>query len=86
MKQCFDCRRMLSLDEYTENKRIYALKTDLGRNRVCKLCNFKRAVQDLKIVRLNEHAQAYRIKGINDRAKQHVDVPYKIGVVTLQII
>ena len=53
MKQCFDCRRMLPLDEYTENKRIYALKTDLGRNRVCKLCNFKRAVQDLKIVRLN---------------------------------
>lgn len=53
MKQCFDCRRMLSLDEYTENKRIYALKTDLGRNRVCKLCNFKRAVKDLKIVRLN---------------------------------
>lgn len=53
MKQCFDCRRMLSLDEYTENKRIYALKTDLGRNRVCKLCNFKRAITDLKIVRLN---------------------------------
>jgi len=53
MKKCFDCRRMLPLDEYTENKRIYALKTDLGRNRVCKLCNFKRAVQELKIVRLN---------------------------------
>ena len=48
---------MLSLDEYTENKRIYALKTDLGRNRVCKLCNFKRAVQDLKIVRLNEEGK-----------------------------
>jgi len=54
MKECFTCRRMLLLDEYTENKRIYALKTDLGRNRVCKLCNFKRAVQELKIVRLNE--------------------------------
>jgi formamidopyrimidine-DNA glycosylase len=48
---------MLSLDQYTENKRIYALKTDLGRNRVCKLCNFKRAVQDLKIVRLNEEGK-----------------------------
>lgn len=57
MKQCFDCQRMLQLDEYTENKRIYALKTDLGRNRVCKLCNFKRAVQDLKIVRLNEEGK-----------------------------
>lgn len=54
MKECFTCRRMLPLDEYTENKRIYALKTDLGRNRVCKLCNFKRALKDLKIVRLNE--------------------------------
>jgi hypothetical protein len=57
MKKCFDCQRMLSLDQYTENKRIYALKTDLGRNRVCKLCNFKRAVQDLKIVRLNEEGK-----------------------------
>ena len=57
MKQCFDCRRMLPLNEYTENKRIYALKTDLGRNRVCKLCNFKRAVQELKIVRLNEEGK-----------------------------
>ena len=62
MKQCFDCRRMLPLDEYTENKRIYALKTDLGRNRVCKLCNFKRAVQDLKIVRLNAEGKFYIIE------------------------
>lgn len=57
MKKCFDCQRMLQLDEYTENKRIYALKTDLGRNRVCKLCNFKRAIKELKIVRLNEEGK-----------------------------
>lgn len=62
MKQCFDCRRMLALDQYTENKRIYALKTDLGRNRVCKLCNFKRAVQDLKIVRLNAEGKFHIIE------------------------
>lgn len=61
MKKCFDCQRMLALDEYTENKRIYALKTDLGRNRVCKLCSFKRAVQDLKIVRLNAEGKFHVI-------------------------
>jgi hypothetical protein len=52
---------MLELNEYTENTRIYALKTDLGRNRVCKLCNFKRAVQDLKIVRLNAEGKFHVI-------------------------
>ena len=52
---------MLPLNEYTENKRIYTLKTDLGRNRVCKLCNFKRAVQDLKIVRLNAEGKFHVI-------------------------
>ncbi len=62
MKKCFDCQRMLELDEYTENKRIYALKTDLGRNRVCKLCSFKRAVQELKIVRLNEEGKFHIIE------------------------
>jgi hypothetical protein len=53
MKECFKCKRMLSLDNFTENKRHYTLKTDLGRNRVCKICNFESAVKKKSIVQYN---------------------------------
>jgi hypothetical protein len=42
---------MLSLDEYTDNKRIYTLKTDMGKNRVCKICNFDSAVKKKSLVK-----------------------------------
>jgi len=29
------------------------LKTDLGRNRVCKICNFERAVKNISLVQYN---------------------------------
>jgi hypothetical protein len=53
MKQCFECRRMLSLDNFTENKRHYTLKTDLGKNRVCKICTFESSVKNRSIVQYN---------------------------------
>ena len=53
MKQCFECRRMLSLDSFTENRRHYTLKTDLGRNHVCKICTFERAVKSHSLVQYN---------------------------------
>ncbi len=53
MKQCFECRRMLALDNFTDNKRHYTLKTDLGKNRVCKICTFERAVKSHSLVKYN---------------------------------
>lgn len=53
MKQCFSCRRMLPLENFTENKRHYTLKTDLGRNRVCKICVFESSVKNLTIIHYN---------------------------------
>lgn len=53
MKECFKCKRMLSLDNFTENKRHYTLKTDLGKNRVCKICTFESAVKKKSIVQYN---------------------------------
>jgi hypothetical protein len=41
------------LESFTENKRHYTLKTDLGRNRVCKICNFESAVKKKSIVQYN---------------------------------
>lgn len=53
MKQCFECRRMLPLDSFTENRRQYTLKTDLGKNRVCKICTFERSVKSKSLVQYN---------------------------------
>jgi hypothetical protein len=44
---------MLSLDSFTENRRHYTLKTDLGRNRVCKICTFERSVKSHSLVQYN---------------------------------
>jgi hypothetical protein len=53
MKQCFECRRMLLLDNFTDNKRQYTLKTDLGKNRVCKVCTFERSVKSKSLIQYN---------------------------------
>jgi hypothetical protein len=63
MKQCFECRRMLDLDNFTDNKRQYTLKTDLGKNRVCKICTFERSVKNKSLVKYNfEDNKFYNIK------------------------
>lgn len=41
------------MESFTENKRHYTLKTDLGRNRVCKICTFERAVKSHSLVQYN---------------------------------
>jgi len=66
MKQCFKCRRMLSLDEYTDNKRIYTLKTDMGKNRVCKICNFDRAVKNKSVVRYDYEQSKFVVIKFNN--------------------
>lgn len=53
MKQCFECRRTLSLDNFTDNRRHYTLKTDLGKNRVCKICTFERSVKSKSLIQYN---------------------------------
>lgn len=53
MKQCFNCRRTLPLDAYTDNKRHYTLKTDLGKNRVCKICMFERSIKSKSLIQYN---------------------------------
>jgi len=41
------------LESFTENRRHYTLKTDLGRNRVCKICTFERSVKSQSLVQYN---------------------------------
>lgn len=57
---------MLSLDEYTDNKRIYTLKTDMGKNRVCKICNFDRAVKNKSVVRYDYEQSKFVVIKFNN--------------------
>lgn len=41
------------MESFTENRRHYTLKTDLGRNRVCKICTFERSVKSQSLVQYN---------------------------------
>jgi hypothetical protein len=66
MKQCFQCRRMLSLDEYTDNNRIYKLKIDMGKNIVCKICNFNRAVKNKSVVRYDYEQSKFVVIKFNN--------------------
>jgi len=66
MKQCFKCRRMLDLNEYTDNKRIYTLKTDMGKNRVCKICNFDSAVKQKSLVKYDYEQSEFVVINFNN--------------------
>ena len=57
---------MLSLDEYTDNKRIYTLKTDMDKNRVCKICNFDRAVKNKSVVRYDYEQSKFVVIKFNN--------------------
>jgi hypothetical protein len=57
---------MLSLDEYTDNKRGYTLKTDMGKNRVCKICNFDSAVRKKSVVRYDHEQSKFVVINFNN--------------------
>jgi hypothetical protein len=57
---------MLSLDEYTDNKRIYTLKTDMGKNRVCKICNFDSAVKKKSLVKYDFEQSKFVVINFNN--------------------
>ena len=57
---------MLSLDEYTDNKRIYTLKTDMGKNRVCKICNFDSAVKKKSLVKYDYEQSKFVVINFNN--------------------
>jgi hypothetical protein len=57
---------MLDLNEYTDNKRGYTLKTDMGKNRVCKICNFDSAVKKKSLVSFNYEQKKFEVITFNN--------------------
>lgn len=60
-KICFACKQNLSLEDYCDSNMKYQLKSDLGKVRVCKVCNFKKAVENLKLVNYNFEDKKFEV-------------------------
>lgn len=55
-KQCFGCKKEKSLESFSDNS-CFVLRSDKGKNRVCVSCDFKRALNQLSIVRPNPNKE-----------------------------
>ena len=61
MKECFNCKRNLPLSEFNKSNRKYQLKSDLGVVKVCKICNFEKAVKTLSLVNFNFELNKFEV-------------------------
>jgi hypothetical protein len=46
MKKCFNCKRKLPLFLFLKDDSIYKVKSEMGKCKVCRLCNIKRSFKN----------------------------------------
>jgi hypothetical protein len=76
MKECFNCKRNLPLSEFNKSNRKYQLKSDLGVVKVCKICNFQKAIKTLSLVNFNFELNKFEVinfESINEVSKWFVN-------------
>ena len=76
MKECFNCKRNLPLSEFNKSNRKYQLKSDLGVVKVCKICNFEKAIKILSLVNFNFESNKFEVinfESINEVSKWFVN-------------
>ena len=59
--QCFKCKQHKELNNFKENKRAYQVKAYKGKCLVCIDCDFKRALNDLSVIRFNFEINKFEI-------------------------
>jgi hypothetical protein len=52
-KQCFTCKQELPLSEFDIDRKDYQVKADKGTCKVCKECEYKRAVEQMSTIKFN---------------------------------
>ena len=60
-KKCFLCKELKHLSEYDPDNRKYQLKPDLNTCKVCKVCDFNRALKELSVVRFNFETTKFEV-------------------------
>jgi hypothetical protein len=65
-KKCFLCKVLKPLSEYDPDNRKYQLKPDMNTCKVCKVCELKRAIESLSIVRYNYEIEKFEVINFKD--------------------
>jgi hypothetical protein len=68
-KKCFLCKELKHLSEYAPDHRKYQLKPDMNTCKVCKKCDFKRALVELSVVRFNFVEQKFEVIKFENKEK-----------------
>jgi hypothetical protein len=71
-KRCYSCKRKLFLFMFTKAKR-FTIKSDLGKNRNCRVCTFKEAKN--KVVRWDSEIKQFKM--VNLTLKERIKEFFK---------
>jgi hypothetical protein len=82
-KKCFLCKELKHLAEYDPDNRKYQIKADLNTCKVCKKCDFERALNELSITQLNNEGKFEVIQFEN---KEEVIKWYKLNKVDMSTV
>lgn len=67
VKKCFLCKVPKPLSEYDPDRRKYQLKPDMNTCKVCKICDYNRALDELSIVRYNYETEKFEVIKFKDK-------------------
>lgn len=60
-KKCFSCKKPRLLFLFSKNRRQYNLPADIGRCKCCNICELKKALKTLSVLRFDFDIQKYKI-------------------------
>lgn len=67
VKKCFLCKVAKSLYEYDPDRRKYQLKPDMNTCKVCKICDYNRALNELSVVRYDYEIEKFEVIHFNNK-------------------
>lgn len=70
-KKCFTCKQELPLSDFDVDRRKYQLKADKGTCKVCKECEYKKALVDMSTIKFDFEINKFTI--IKFESKEEVD-------------
>jgi hypothetical protein len=61
MKECFNCKELLTLDKFKVDNRKYQLPANKGTCKVCIKCEIERTLNDLSTVKFNYETDKFEV-------------------------
>jgi ribosomal protein L24E len=60
-KKCFLCKELKPLSEYDEDRMKYQLAPDMKTCKVCKECDYNRAMESMQVIRYNFEGNTFDV-------------------------